>query len=63
MAATHVEKSTVARSSLNSVSSGSSEGGLSAGEVAPQGAEIEADGPVCTMRPGDAGFDECEACQ
>jgi ribonucleoside-diphosphate reductase alpha chain len=23
----------------------------------------EADGPVCTMRPGDAGFDECEACQ
>jgi ribonucleoside-diphosphate reductase alpha chain len=27
------------------------------------GATIEADGPVCTMRPGDAGFEECEACQ
>ncbi len=23
----------------------------------------EADGPVCMMRPGDTGFDECEACQ
>ncbi len=20
-------------------------------------------GPVCMMRPGDPGFDECEACQ
>jgi ribonucleoside-diphosphate reductase alpha chain len=27
------------------------------------GASIDADGPVCTMRPGDAGFEECEACQ
>lgn len=27
------------------------------------GASIEADGPVCTMRPGDPGFEECEACQ
>ncbi|MEY3950775.1 MAG: hypothetical protein RJB21_533, partial [Pseudomonadota bacterium] len=26
-------------------------------------AAVEADGPVCTMRPGDPGFDECEACQ
>ncbi|MEY3497229.1 MAG: hypothetical protein RLZZ325_236, partial [Pseudomonadota bacterium] len=24
---------------------------------------IAADGPVCTMRPGDPGFEECEACQ
>jgi len=63
MAATHVEKSTVARSSLNSVSSGGT-GGLSASDAAPvAAADIEADGPVCTMRPGDAGFDECEACQ
>ncbi|MEX3962375.1 ribonucleoside-diphosphate reductase subunit alpha [Paraburkholderia sp. EG286B] len=23
----------------------------------------EADGPVCMMRPGDPGFEECEACQ
>ena len=24
---------------------------------------VEADGPVCTLRPGDDGFDSCEACQ
>jgi ribonucleoside-diphosphate reductase alpha chain len=73
IAATHVEKSTVTRSSLNAVSSGS-EGGMSAAAAsapAPMAAApapiaaaaIEADGPVCTMRPGDPGFDECEACQ
>jgi ribonucleoside-diphosphate reductase alpha chain len=57
MAATHVEKSTVASGQLNSVSSG---GGVNGTDAA---AAQEADGPVCTMRPGDAGFDECEACQ
>ena len=46
MAATHVEKSTVTSSQLNSVSNG-----------------VEADGPACTMRPGDPGFEECESCQ
>jgi ribonucleoside-diphosphate reductase alpha chain len=56
MAATHVEKSTVASGQLNSVSSGADAGGVSA-------APVEADGPVCTMRPGDPGFEECEACQ
>ncbi len=56
MAATHVEKSTVASGQLNSVSSGAEGGGVAA-------APVEADGPVCTMRPGDAGFEECEACQ
>jgi ribonucleoside-diphosphate reductase alpha chain len=56
MAATHVEKSTVASGQLNSVSSG---GGVNGTDAAAQ----EADGPVCTMRPGDAGFEECEACQ
>ncbi len=54
MAATHVEKSTVATGQLNAVSSGSQTG--AAGAVA-------ADGPVCTLRPGDPGFEECEACQ
>jgi ribonucleoside-diphosphate reductase alpha chain len=53
MAATHVEKSTVATGQLNAVSSGAAG---AAGAVA-------ADGPVCTMRPGDPGFEECEACQ
>jgi len=56
MAATHVEKSTVASGQLNSVSSGAEGGGVAA-------APVEADGPVCTMRPGDPGFEECEACQ
>jgi ribonucleoside-diphosphate reductase alpha chain len=54
MAATHVEKSTVATGQLNAVSSGAA--ASTAGAVA-------ADGPVCTMRPGDPGFEECEACQ
>jgi ribonucleoside-diphosphate reductase alpha chain len=91
MAATHVEKSTVAHGALNAVpssSSGSSEGGAggafgggassasssssagnggfnaaAAGAPAAVEAAPEADGPVCMMRPGDAGFDECEACQ
>ncbi len=57
MAATHVEKSTVTSGQLNSVSSGGGVNGTDA--VSAQ----EADGPVCTMRPGDAGFEECEACQ
>ena len=62
MAATHVEKSTVASGQLNAVSSG---GGVNGTDAAAAGAAggVEADGPVCTMRPGDAGFEECEACQ
>lgn len=87
MAATHVEKSTVAHGQLNAVSSGGGEGsggaaggaaggfGANGGGATPGGfqaaaataavieAAPEADGPVCMMRPGDAGFDECEACQ
>jgi ribonucleoside-diphosphate reductase alpha chain len=90
MAATHVEKSTVAHGALNAVSSGGGEGsggatggaaggfganngaaggaagGFQAAAAAPAvavEAAPEADGPVCMMRPGDPGFDECEACQ
>jgi len=62
MAATHVEKSTVASGQLNSVSSGGGVNGTDAAAATAAGA-VEADGPVCTMRPGDAGFEECEACQ
>jgi ribonucleoside-diphosphate reductase alpha chain len=89
MAATHVEKSTVAHGALNAVPSGG-EGGSGAGgsfgggagfgaaggnagstvlnaaaAAAPQAVEAapEAEGPVCMMRPGDPGFEECEACQ
>ncbi|MGB7192031.1 MAG: ribonucleoside-diphosphate reductase subunit alpha [Collimonas pratensis] len=64
--ATHTEKSTSKTGALNAVAV---DGGMSGGaaatygtaavEVAPQ----ELDGPACTMRPGDPGFEECEACQ
>jgi len=57
ISATHVEKSTVKGGALNSVSNGDPT------LAAAAAAAVEADGPVCTMRPGDAGFDECEACQ
>ena len=60
MAATHVEKSTVTSSQLNSVSSG---GGVNGTDAAAAAGALEADGPACTMRPGDDGFEECEACQ
>ncbi len=86
MAATHVEKSTVAHGALNAVSSaeGGASGGGAAGGFGATGGSIgggsaaaggmnaassaaaeapQADGPVCMMRPGDPGFDECEACQ
>ena len=77
--ATHVEKSTVSRGTLNAVSSGGDVGGVSAAgasgvtSAAPTSAldaaaataqaMPEAEGAVCTMRPGDPGFEECEACQ
>lgn len=67
IAATHVEKSTVSRGSLNAVSAngGAGAGGVSALDQAAASAPAmpEAEGAVCTMRPGDPGFDECEACQ
>jgi ribonucleoside-diphosphate reductase alpha chain len=86
MAATHVEKSTVAHGALNAVPTNdggagggfgamggaggsiggvSSVGGLNAAPVAAaaESAAQEADGPVCMLRPGDPGFEECEACQ
>jgi ribonucleoside-diphosphate reductase alpha chain len=61
ISATHVEKSTVKNGSLNSVSNGDPT--LAAAAAAAVVLAAEADGPACTMRPGDAGFDECEACQ
>ncbi|WP_321939004.1 ribonucleoside-diphosphate reductase subunit alpha [Paraburkholderia sp. J8-2] len=85
MAATHVEKSTVAHGALNAVPTGGEGGGNAGGafggasggafggaagsttmQAAPEAAveaAQEAEGPVCMMRPGDAGFEECEACQ
>jgi ribonucleoside-diphosphate reductase alpha chain len=53
--ATHAEKSTSTRTGqLNSVSSD-----MGASAAAMQ----EADGKACMLKPGDAGFADCEACQ
>ncbi len=62
--ATHVEKSTTRTGTLNAVSSDIGGGAAAAGGFAagPVPAE-ELAGPACTMRPGDPGFEECEACQ
>lgn len=53
--ATHTEKSTSKTGALNAVSS---EMPAASAAAAP-----ETDGPACMMRPGDPGYDECEACQ
>ena len=57
--ATQIEKSTVSKGTLNSVSN--TQEATPAKALAAE--VVEADGPVCTMRPGDDGFEECEACQ
>ncbi|MYZ42745.1 ribonucleoside-diphosphate reductase subunit alpha [Schauerella aestuarii] len=62
MGATSAEKSTGRGGELNAVSSGG-QSGVAAVAAAPNLPEPEVVGAACTMRPGDAGFDECEACQ
>jgi ribonucleoside-diphosphate reductase alpha chain len=62
LGATNAEKSTVKTGQLNAVPS---DGGM-AGHAALSAAssvEPEVVGQACMLRPGDAGFDECEACQ
>lgn len=58
--ATSAEKSTGQGGELNAVSSGGVNQSAAVASVLPT-AEIVGD--ACTMRPGDDGFDECEACQ
>lgn len=62
LGATSAEKSTGRGGELNAVSAGgtSASAPVSAAPVLP---EPEVLGAVCTMRPGDPGFEECEACQ
>lgn len=60
--ATNAEKSTGRGGELNAVSSSSTTGTVAAAP-APALPEAEVVGAVCTMRPGDEGFEECEACQ
>jgi ribonucleoside-diphosphate reductase alpha chain len=54
LGATSAEKSTGRGGELNAVSSET---------AAPALPEPEIVGAVCTMKPGDPGFEECEACQ
>ena len=67
--ATHAEKSTVRGGSLNAVPSdgGLAQAGASSASALNAAAgnmpEPEIVGQACTMRPGDPGFEECEACQ
>jgi ribonucleoside-diphosphate reductase alpha chain len=77
IAATHMEKSTTRTGALNAVPvSGGLAAGHAAPAGAPAAANGPAaaapaaaasaevvEGAACYLRPGDAGFDECEACQ
>ncbi|MFZ6843914.1 ribonucleoside-diphosphate reductase subunit alpha [Undibacterium sp. RuTC16W] len=61
--ATHTEKSTSKTGALNAVAVDGGSGGYSANSDTPVTAAPESDGAACYLRPGDAGFEECEACQ
>lgn len=64
--ATHTEKSTSKTGALNAVAVDGGAGGFAA-SAAPAAVSAapaaEAEGPACYLRPGDPGFEECEACQ
>ena len=64
LGATSAEKSTGRGGELNAVNAagiGSTSGTFAS--VAPVLPEAEILGAACTMKPGDPGFEECEACQ
>lgn len=67
--ATNTEKSTGRIGELNAVSSGpaatngAAAGAATSASPSPTLPTAEMVGDVCTMRPGDDGFEECEACQ
>ncbi|HJV83605.1 ribonucleoside-diphosphate reductase subunit alpha [Noviherbaspirillum sp.] len=60
--ATHAEKSTSKAGALNAVSANGGVGSMAAAAPAAASADDVA-GPACMLRPGDPGFEECEACQ
>jgi len=65
IAASHMEKSTTRTGALNAVSA-NAPAAMNAAPAAP--APVEAapaveEGAACYLRPGDDGFEECEACQ
>ncbi|MFT5589717.1 MAG: ribonucleoside-diphosphate reductase alpha chain [Bradyrhizobium sp.] len=62
--ATHTEKSTSKTGSLNAVSADGVSSGVALSAYTTAGSAVaEVDGPSCVLRPGDDGFEECEACQ
>ncbi len=75
LAATSAEKSTGKGGELNAVSASGGAGAMSASTNAGVGkaaansgpimlpAAFDIAGPVCMLKPGDAGFEDCEACQ
>ncbi|MEW5769066.1 MAG: ribonucleoside-diphosphate reductase subunit alpha [Pseudomonadota bacterium] len=68
LGATHAEKSTGKGGELNAVSASGGSGSFatnmtSSPAAAPVLPEPEVVGKACTLRPGDPGFEECEACQ
>ncbi len=58
--ATYAEKSTVKTGQLNAVPA---DGGGEYRAAAALAVDAEVVGQACMLRPGDPGFDECEACQ
>lgn len=61
IAATHLEKSTTKTGALNAVAVDSGAGYHAAPAASAAPAMVE--GAACYLRPGDPGFEECEACQ
>jgi ribonucleoside-diphosphate reductase alpha chain len=61
--ATHTEKSTSKTGALNAVSADGVLGGMAAGSYVASAAAGDVAGPACMLRPGDPGFEDCEACQ
>ncbi|MFN3749769.1 MAG: ribonucleoside-diphosphate reductase subunit alpha [Thiobacillus sp.] len=64
LGATSAEKSTGRGGELNAVSASGGAGAMGSNASGPRHLpEPEIVGKACTMRPGDPGFEECEACQ
>jgi ribonucleoside-diphosphate reductase alpha chain len=63
IAASHMEKSTTKAGALNAVSAHAAPAAAAAPAAPVEAAPGVAEGAACFLRPGDPGFDECEACQ
>jgi ribonucleoside-diphosphate reductase alpha chain len=61
--ATHTEKSTSKTGALNAVGVDGGGGGYAASSDSAVAISAEVEGAACYLRPGDQGFEECEACQ